>query len=214
MGAQVGKRGDRKMDKKYIFLLLLLAVFLVVQITQPHDQIPAVSSGNAHVFYDQGRERNAITEVDATEDRIYVLFSQIGVVETYDWNGVYQFSVAVYCKPEGHGSCRIRCEGDRLYVQDQEDNVIVLEGDQILEKMESTEFPHPNAWFHESDERVKQQGLQITDAEGHFIMDLPGIGETEQCGRRIFTAVLMVSAAAIIFWPKGKKRQEAADYLT
>lgn len=192
------------MQKKYILLVSLLAVFIVLQIVGPHDRIPAVSSGNAVVFYDRCQERNGISEVDATEDRIYVLFSRIGVVEAYDWNGVYQFSVAVYCKTEGHGSCQIRCEGSRLFVQDYEDNVIVLEGEGILEKVESTEFPHPNAWFHEADGKVKQQGMQITDADGNFIMDLPGIGQAEKIGIEIFNAVLIASAALIVLWPQRK----------
>lgn len=188
-----------KIPQKFLlFLFCVTAIFITVHITNSHEvNIPYTSSGNATVFNGQINTRRNITEVDATEDRIYFLFSSIGLVEAYNWDGEYQFSVAVYFNPEGHGRCDIRCEDNLLYIQDFDHNVIVMKEQEILKKVEHSQSSYTIPWFNESSHKVSQKGKNLIDSHGNFIMKLPGIGDTESYWRSILRIISMLIISII-----------------
>lgn len=174
-----------------LLLFCIIAISYIFHLANTHKSVPFASSGNAVFFYEQGNKESHISEVDATENHIFFLFSSTGVVEAYDWDGEYQYSIAVYRNPTGHGSCNIRCEGGLLYIQDYDKNVIIVKDQTILEKIKSTESAYSTAWFNESSGQVAQSGDQLIDCQGNIIMVLPGIGKQALLWSNIFNVALM-----------------------
>ena len=183
--------------KKRHMLLLIAAVLIMCCNAIVKDDIPVVAEGKAVVFYEPLSSGATIIDVDATDDYIFYAYGRDGVVEAYNWDGEYQFSVAVY--DGANGACAIGCDQDLLYVLDKDKNVFVFRGESLLRAIEIGDSPYPIVWFDGSSGKVRQYQNELVDENGIYIMDLPGKGIEKANIRMLFTCVLMALLFVLSF---------------
>lgn len=136
-------------------------------------RIPGVSQGRSRTFTGEMGLESRISAIDTTEEYIYIAYSTHGVVAVYDWDGVYQYSIAFFS--DTNGTLGMRCEDGLLYVCDYAGYEFVFSGEERMAVYAPAQRNHTIAWFHEAKELplMIQDGNIYTDAGG-FIMELPG----------------------------------------
>lgn len=136
-------------------------------------KIPYVGKGSCAVFYEEMDSTMVITEIDSTDQYIYIEYSPPGIVAVYDWDGNYHCSYAFYTGT--NGTVDMRCDGGMLYVSDHANYEFVFSGTENIAAYDSENTTHSAGWYMYYEEIslvVKGQGLY--NLNGELIMHLPG----------------------------------------
>lgn len=156
--------------------LIVVAIryaYLSFQWYENDQKIPAVSQGDVVTFSAEMSKSTRILDVDASEQYIYFAYSSNGVVAVYDWNGVYQYSLAFFS--DTNGGLGMRCEDGLLYVSDYAHYEFVFSGDTMIEVLQPSQERHSMWWFNEEKELpIVIRDQKVYDKSGAFLMDLPG----------------------------------------
>ena len=72
-----------------------------------------------------------INQIVSTQDEIYIMYSNYGVISVYKNTGTYMYSISVYSHKNGR--VRISVFDDLLYVQDKAGNIYRFQGDTLLD---------------------------------------------------------------------------------
>lgn len=174
--------GDRKRFVIKIILTVVATISAVMLFKHSYEwnmndaKIPAVSRGNYVVFYEELNNTARIEKIDATESRIYFLYSGLDVVAVYDWTGAYLYSLAFY--RANNGAMQMRCDNELLYISDRETYEFVFAEDDLLHRYEPTDTLHVHSmgWFNQGNEPlfVVESNILYSSA-GNEIMRLPGL---------------------------------------
>lgn len=125
------------------------------------------------VFYEEMSPKMRISNIDATDDFIYFAYSTYGIVAVYDWNGLYQYSLAFFSHT--NGSLGMRLDNGLLYVHDNEGYEFIFSGNELIQKLPPAERIHTIGWFHsKANIPVYAASGQLYSQSGEFIMALPG----------------------------------------
>lgn len=116
-------------SKKQIPLILCLAVLLGVSYFNYRNTVPMIfperTYGQPVISTDFPELDISIEQVLQDNRYIYVLLHHSnGIVQVYDLEGNYQFSLFFYC--HGHGGFSLALADNTLYVQDMRENVYVF----------------------------------------------------------------------------------------
>ena len=166
-------------EKMRPFLVILLAVAAAIYVRDSIDfnrsaaKIPYAAPGSFQVFHSEMGQASRISQIDTSEEYIYIAYSTHGVVAVYNWSGEYQYSIAFYS--DTNGTLGMRFEDGLLYVSDYPANEIVLSGVELYASYTQPDTPHLAGWFREQKELplVIKNG-KIYDLNNNFIMSLPG----------------------------------------
>ena len=135
--------------------------------------VPHVSRGDVVTFSAEMRDSAQISEIDASEQYIYIAYSDHGVVAIYDMCGEYQYSLAFF--QNTNGGMLMRCEDGRLYVSDYANYEFVFLENSLVQVLLPSEETHSMAWFNEAkDVPIVVKNDRIYDKFGNFIMEIPG----------------------------------------
>ena len=152
-------------------------LFTMYSIEKSTEKIPYTPVGKYSCFQGEMGDEMVILEIETTDDYIFYAYSTYDVVAAYDWNGIYQFSLAF--SREHNGGMDIRCEDELLYVYDTDSNEFVFSGSELIRMNDSSTAEHSYGWFlEERDMPLVVQNRAVHDAEGHYIMPLPGKMDT------------------------------------
>ena len=158
-----------------IVAILLFAIMIVqsFQIRNDTNKVPVVADGHAVVFLGELTSNARVTEIETTEQYIYIAYANFGVVAVYDWDGTYQCSLAF--NTDTNGVMMIRCYNEQLYVIDHGNNVLVFEGCELVKTYRYGSHDYTIGWFRIGDDpKVVIESGAIYDMEGNYVMDLPG----------------------------------------
>lgn len=166
-------------EKMRPFLVILLAVAAAIYVRDSIDlnhsaaKIPGVVPAGFQVFYGEMGKASLISQIDVSEEHIYIAYSRQGVIAVYNWNGEYQYSIAFYS--DTNGALGMRFEDGLLHVSDYAANEIILSGIELYASHAQPDTPHLVGWFREKKELplVIKNG-KIYDLNNNFIMSLPG----------------------------------------
>ena len=166
----------RKLRFVCLFLLAVVAANFIrnsIELNNTEAPIPPALPGDFVVFEGEMGKASLISQIDTTEEYIYIAYSNPGIVAVYNWEGEYQYSLAFYS--DTNGALRMRCEDGLVYVCDYASYEIVLSGTEQHALFAPSEKPHRVRWFHEQKEipLVFKMG-NLFDIDGNFIMTLPG----------------------------------------
>lgn len=195
---------NKKIDIILKIIWIIVFVYLMIDIFWDKTEIPYVNIGSSVVFYDEVDKDSVITDIDATEEYIYYAYFGIDVVSAYDWNGKYQFSIAVH--NEKNGAIDIRCLDDKLYIHDAGSNVFVYEGTELLETILREQTQYELSWFHKTSGLVKEQDDHLVDQNGEYVMDLPGQGEKDQNQHLLMILAMILIAGLVIVIRRSNKK--------
>ena len=144
-------------------LLLYATAFLLVvlPISVSADSTPSVE--NHQVLYGLGKRSGSISDYDATSEYIFFAYSEQGaVVDAYDFEGNYAFSLSFESREKGGIS--LRCYNDLLYVNTKKGNILIFDGACLVDQYD-IESAHANGytdqWFNEKRRNISIEGLAL-----------------------------------------------------
>lgn len=137
-------------------------------------QIPPTIKGRYSVFEAEMGFTSKISQIDTTEEYIYLAYYVDDVVAVYDWDGNHVCSMA-FCHAQ-KGGLNIRCENGFLYVMDGLHYQYMIEGTELVEmRTPSKPADYYTAYLEDRECGVVVKRGELYDAEtGRFIMKLPG----------------------------------------
>lgn len=119
----------------------------------------------------------AIGDYDATNDYIFFAYSErIAVVDAYDMNGNYVFSIQF--DQNNRGAISIRCEDNLLYVTTKEGNLFVFDGDNLVaahSEKDAVAQGYHWSWFEGKKRNVALIGMTFytLNSDGSFENKIP-----------------------------------------
>lgn len=171
----------RKRDNfiKLICVILFPAACLVI-----HTLLDCISPSSEETFadsyvigYEQGARYGSWSSLDATDDLIFVVYTENGsCIDAYDNSGTFRFTL--FFRDKSNGATTIRCDQNLLYVRAEGGTVYVFEEDRELACLSSEEAKNrgfSSTWFSHKDSKLETSGALIRrlDGEGNTIAAIP-----------------------------------------
>lgn len=146
-------------QKLLLFTIALLLVVLPISVSA--DSVPSVEKHQ--VLYGLGKRSGSISDYDATSEYIFFAYAEQGaVVDAYDFEGNYAFSLSFESRERG--SISLRCYKDLLYVNTKKGNVLVFDGTCLVDQYDidaSRANGYTDQWFNDKRRNISAEGLAL-----------------------------------------------------
>ena len=184
-----------------IGIIIMLFIILGHTSSDPSQTEPS----SAEILNREQRPKVKISEFAVSETNIFIHYEKEGLVEAYDLEGNYCYSIRFSQQKNGVG--HIGVNGNTLYIQDRLQNVYIFQGTtQIgLEASQCSEGI-PKTGSSLTTQYHYKQGKIIRNADGYTVLDL-----SENSVVRPFWGLLVVCTLILISAMIGKhiKRAES-----
>ena len=167
------KRKYPKILLPLLLLLVLVPVFCgIVRDRQEAETSVPEDRGVWSVLEEQKTRHHDFRQCDTTSNRLYVAYSMYSCVDVYDHSGTFLYTVQL--PKRQNGAVGIRCEGEQVYIVDQDDMVYVFEDRTLIRKLsydEASSEGYTWDWFHGKEPVVEVQRDRILwmDEQGNMV---------------------------------------------
>lgn len=137
------KGGDRMKNHKWkTVMLFLCGVLWLITIPKGRDGTEGTSQmvdhGNGWRISFESVDRDAaFWKCDGTDTLVYFCYSQRCVIDAYDYDGNYQFTITL--RDSQNGGTSIHCTEDLLYARSKDGTVYVFNGTEMTQTMTAAE---------------------------------------------------------------------------
>lgn len=169
-----------------MFLMTLVHMF----INRPQ---PQFQPSNAEILKREQRPKVKISEFAVSQTNIFIHYEKEGLVEAYDLDGYYCYSIRF--KQQRNGVGHIGVSGETLYIQDRLGNLYMFEGSmQVGYKTYKDSEGIPQIGSSLTLRYSYKQGKIIRNKDGYTVLDL-----SENSVIRPFLGCLVVGVLILVF---------------
>lgn len=210
------------MPKKLSVLKNVVVIILIIGVAfslifRPNDDtkgLPDAIWGKPVLFEnDSVMPNSGIEQVLSDGQRVYVLYtSRNGVVQVYDCNGIYLYSVRLYAHL--NGAFAMAVDGNMLYIEDYHGDIYVFKDGEFAEFLRSDaadaikkEIPHST--FEKNTEGYEVRSGSVWRIEGAIqtcIVNRPAQTGIFQNNMDNLITIFVFMVFALVYWYVQKKR--------
>ena len=151
-----------------------------------------------------------ISQIEADEEQIYILFGTYGVVQVYTTEGQYLYSVSVY--NHNNGRTEIMAKNGSLYIRDKHHNIYIISDGEFLEFIANDDADSigKSRKFGVSDPNYTLKGSSVWRAsDDTCVLKRPDWLVIYQGNINwLIKFLLMITVGIILYFPVPKKKQE------
>ena len=210
------------MSKKLSVLKNVVVIILIIGVAfslifRPNDDtkgLPDAIWGKPVLFEDDSVMPNSgIEQVVSDGQRVYVLYtSRNGVVQVYDYNGIYLYSMRLYAHL--NGAFAMAVDGNMLYIEDYHGDIYVFKDGEFAEFLRSDaadaireEIPYST--FEKNTEGYEIRKGSVWRIEGDTqtcIVNRPAQTGIFQNNMDNLITIFVFIVFALVYWYVQKKR--------
>lgn len=151
-----------------------------------------------------------ISQIEADEEQIYILFGTYGVVQVYTTEGQYLYSVSVY--NHNNGRTEIMAKNGSLYIRDKHHNIYIISDGEFLEFIANDDADSigKSRKFGVSDPNYTLKGSSVWRvSDDTCVLKRPDWLVIYQGNINwLIKFLLMITVGIILYFPVPKKKQE------
>lgn len=151
-----------------------------------------------------------ISQIEADEEQIYILFGTYGVVQVYTTEGQYLYSVSVY--NHNNGRTEIMAKNGSLYIRDKHHNIYIISDGEFLEFIANDDADSigKSRKFDVSDPNYTLKGSSVWRvSDDTCVLKRPDWLVIYQRNINwLIKFLLMITVGIILYFPVPKKKQE------
>ena len=203
--------------KNIVVVILMIGVVLSMMFKLDDDMkgLPDAVWGKPVVFEDDSVMPNSgVEQVVSDGERVYVLYtSRNGVVQVYDYNGTYLYSMRLYAHM--NGAFKLAVKDNLLYIQDYHGDMYVFKDGEFTEFLRNDaadaikeEIPYSS--FEKNTEGYEIRKGSVWRIEGDTqtcIVNRPTQTGIYQNNMNNLITILLFMVFALVYWYFQKKRR-------
>lgn len=176
-----------------ILVLGCLAMWALFGIPRSGSETVSPADGKWEISYEQGSRSDGFWKCEATDALVYFCYFDQCVIDAYDYQGQYQFTITL---PDSqNGGTSIHCTGDLLYAQAKNNTVYVFDGTELVETM--------------THDQAEELGCDFLNLDSNLYVSADTVYKLDEAGSR--TALFPVPEAvaeSMSFFDYGDRRQK------
>ena len=130
-----------KNTNRYIYavfaIMMLCVILLITSNSQPAGLRDKIEEGKPFRFVNDEEYRSQLTDFCVRDDRLYVLFGDVGVLKIYDQNGVY---IDSYAFRKTKGASSLRTDGEYVWLIDPELNYYIFSSGELVDHVGYSDY--------------------------------------------------------------------------
>lgn len=183
-----------KKNKWQIILVLGCLVMWLLVVMPSRDSKPdAPADGTWEISYEQGSRSEGFWKCEATDTLVYFCYFDQCVIDAYDYQGKYQFTITL---PDSqNGGTSIHCTADLLYAEAKNNTVYVFDGTELVQTM--------------THDQAEQLGCDFLNLDSNLYVSADTVYKIDEAGSR--TALFSVPEAvaeSMSFFDYGDRQQK------
>lgn len=121
---------------RYLFYLYAILFILGVGCSrkQPGSLFKVLEDKRIQTFQEQRTYFSEISDFIVLDEKIYVLYGRIGVLEVYALDGAYEKSYVVYCGTLFSSNLHLNTDGKYVWMTGNEDNCFLFQNGEFMEE--------------------------------------------------------------------------------
>lgn len=125
---------------RFIFPIYLLLFLIVTSCsrTQPRDLTKRLGKERIHAYNEKRTYFSEISDYAVLEDRLYVLYGRIGVMEVFGTDGSYEKSYVVFCGISSN--LELNSDGTAIWMTGNDDNCYLFQNGSMIEEKALNEY--------------------------------------------------------------------------
>lgn len=185
-----------------VVIIMFLVAMMHMSINRPQ---PQFQPSSAEILQREQRPKAKISEFAVSQTNIFIHYEKEGLVEIYDLNGDYCYSIRF--KQQRNGVGHIGVSDETLYIQDRLGNLYIFEGNmQVGYKTYKDSEGIPKVGSSLTSQYHYKQGKLIRNKDEYVVLDL-----SENSVVRPFWGLLAVCALILIFTIFGKQNNKKVE---
>ena len=108
-------------------------MLILIFVCCPQSYASEDTSETYAIGFKQGERNSNFSECDATDDYIFFAYDEGNLVDAYDYDGNFQFTL--FFEDYSNGGFRIECHNNQLYVKTKKHAVFVFDGSSLVQEM-------------------------------------------------------------------------------
>lgn len=183
----------RKNKWQTILVLGCLAMWIIFGVPRGESGSDSVTDQEWEISYEQGSRSEGFWKCEATDTLVYFCYFDQCVIDAYDYQGQYQFTITL---PDNqNGGTSIHCTADLMYAESKNNTVYVFDGTELVEIM--------------THERAQELGCDFLNLDSNMYISADTVYKLDEAGNR--TALFSVPdavAESMSFFDYGDRRQK------